>query len=162
VETNVYIALGSNQGERELNLLRAVAEIGKLPGGRVTALSEFYETVPVGMTEQPLFCNAVLRYSTPLTARDLLKQLQHIENDIFGRKRSIRWGPRIIDLDIILFGNDTITEDDLTIPHPRMAERRFVLQPQCDIAPDQIHPVLGKRVADLLAALHSSETVTKI
>ena len=162
METDAYIALGSNLGDRDLNLLRAVAEIGKLPDSRVTALSPFYETSPVGVSDQPLFFNAVLRLDTGIAPHDLLNRLQHIENAIFARTRTVRWGPRTIDLDLLLYGKEVIDDEILTVPHPRLAERRFVLQPLCDIAPDLVHPVLGRRMAELLAGLASDETVKKI
>lgn len=159
---DAYIALGSNLGDRELNLLRAVAEIGKLPAGRVTGLSPFYETSPVGVVDQPLFLNAVLRLATGLSPHDLLNRLRHIENDIFARTGTLRWGPRNIDLDLLLYGDLVINDTDLIVPHPRMAERRFVLQPLSDIAPDVVHPVLGRSIVELLAELRSDETVTRI
>lgn len=162
VEIVAYIALGSNLGDRELNLLRAVAEVGKLPDSKVTGLSPFYETSPVGITEQPQFFNAVLRLATGLTPHDLFHRLQHIENAVFGRKRTVRWGARSIDLDLLFYGDVVVNDDVLTVPHPRLAERRFVLQPLCDIAPDLIHPVLGRSISALLADLRSDETVIKI
>jgi 2-amino-4-hydroxy-6-hydroxymethyldihydropteridine diphosphokinase len=162
VETDAYIALGSNLGERELNLLRAVAEISKLPASRVTGLSQFYETSPVGVVDQPLFLNAVLRLATGLSPHDLLNRLLQIENAVFGRKRTIHWGPRTIDLDLLLYGNEIINDEILMVPHPRMTERRFVLQPLCDIAPDLIHPQLGLSMRALLDTLRSDETVKKI
>lgn len=162
VEKDTYIALGSNMGDRELNLLRAVAEIGKLPSCKVTALSPFYETSPVGVTDQPPFINAVLRLSTVLAPHDLLDCLQHIETAVFSRKRTIRFGPRKMDLDLLIYGDETISGEDLTVPHPRMTERRFVLQPLSDIAPDLMHPVVGRRIAELLETLRSEETVIKI
>ena len=162
VETDAYIALGSNLGERELNLLRAVAEIGKIPSCRITGLSQFYETSPVGVTDQPLFLNAVLRAATGLLPHDLLGRLQHIENVVFARSRTLRWGPRTIDLDLLLYGSEIISDDALIVPHPRMTERLFVLRPLCDIAPDLVHPVSGLRLSELLAKLRSDETVVKI
>jgi 2-amino-4-hydroxy-6-hydroxymethyldihydropteridine diphosphokinase len=149
-------------GDRELNLLRAVAEIGRLPASKVTGLSPFYETSPVGFSEQPPFYNAVLRLHTALSPHDLLEQLLRIETDVFVRTRTERWGPRRIDLDLLLHGDTIITDDRLTVPHPRMSERLFVLRPLCDIAPDLVHPLEGKSITELLAALRTEETVTRI
>lgn len=162
METEAYIALGSNLGDRELNLLRAIAEVGKLPESRVTALSSFYETSPVGNVNQNAFYNAVLRLSTRLDARSLLTHMLRIEDETFKRVRTIHQGPRRIDLDLLLYGNRTINEENLVVPHPRMAERRFVLQPLCDIAPDLLHPLIGKTMHELLASLKSDETVVKL
>jgi len=162
VQTDAYIALGSNMGDRELNLLRAVAEVGRLPDCKVTGLSPFYETSPVGVADQPSFYNAVLRLHTSLPPRELLERLLLIETEVFSRTRTALWGPRRIDLDLLLHGETVISDDRLKLPHPRMAERRFVLQPLCDIAPDLRHPLLGCSIAELLAALRSDETVTRI
>lgn len=162
VLTDAYIALGSNQGDRELNLLRAVAEIGRLPDSKVTGLSSFYETSPVGVTDQPHFYNAVLRLETTISAYDLLARLLTIETTVFQRNRTTHWGPRRMDLDLLLYGQTVIENDCLKVPHPRMIERRFVLQPLSDIAPDLVHPLTGKTVAWLLAGLQSPETVKKV
>ena len=162
METEAYIALGSNLGDRELNLLRAIAEVGKLPESRVTALSSFYETSPVGNVNQNAFYNAVLRLSTRLDARSLLTHMLRIEDETFKRVRTIHQGPRRIDLDLLLYGDRTINEENLVVPHPRLAERRFVLQPLCEIAPDLLHPLIGKTMHELLASLKSDETVVKL
>ncbi len=162
VESSVFIALGSNLGDRELNLLRAIAEIGKLPGSKVTALSGFYDTQPVGPVVQENFLNAVLRLETPLTPQKLLSELQRIETVIFKRKRTVEWGPRVIDLDIIFYGDRIVKENALTIPHPLLHERRFVLAPLAEIAPGFIHPQLGKSVDEILKTLKSPERVTRV
>jgi 2-amino-4-hydroxy-6-hydroxymethyldihydropteridine diphosphokinase len=162
VEIDAYIALGSNMGDRELNLLRAVGEIGKLPESRVTALSPFYETSPVGTVKQDAFYNAVLRLATRLDAHGLLKSLLKIESEVFKRVRTVHHGPRRMDLDLLLFGDQVISEEDLVVPHPRLAERRFVLQPLCDIAARVKHPLNGRTMAELLSALKTDEKATKL
>lgn len=162
METDAYIALGSNIGDRELNLLRAVAEVGKLPESRVTALSSFYETSPVGAVAQEPFYNAVLRLSTSLDAHSLLTSLLRIEDESFKRIRTVHQGPRRMDLDLLLFGGEIISEENLIVPHPRLTERRFVLQPLCEIAPDLRHPLTGIMIREILAALKSDETVVKL
>ena len=162
MEIEAYIAIGSNLGDRELNLLRAVAEVGKLPDSKVTALSSFYETSPVGNVDQDAFYNAVLRLSTGLNSRSLLTHLLRIEDEIFKRVRTVQQGPRRMDLDLLLYGNRIINEEDLIVPHPRLAERRFVLQPLSEIAPDLVHPKIGKTIHELLASLKSAETVVKL
>ena len=162
MEIEAYIALGSNLGDRELNLLRAVAELAKVPKSRVTALSSFYETSPVGNVNQDAFYNAVLRLSTGLDARTLLTHLLRIEDETFKRVRTIHQGPRRMDLDLLLCGDSTISEADLIVPHPRLSERLFVLQPLCEIAPDLVHPLTGKSVQELLDSLKSDETVVKL
>lgn len=162
VETEAYIALGSNLGDRELNLLRAVAEVGRLPGSKVTALSSFYETSPVGSVKQDAFYNAVLKLSTGLDPHSLLNHLLRIERKTFKRVRTIHQGPRRMDLDLLLYGDRVINEENLVVPHPRLAERRFVLQPLCEIAPNLLHPLTGKSLYELLASLESDETVVKL
>lgn len=162
MQTEAYIGLGSNMGDRELYLLRAVAEIGKLPGSKVTALSPFYETEPVGDLKQDNFYNAVLCLATTIPPFDLLHQLLTIESSIFNRTRERRWGPRRMDLDLLLYGEQIHNDDQLNLPHPRMHERRFVLVPLVDIAPDLSHPVLGKTMRELLQSLPAGERVTSL
>ena len=162
MEERAYIGLGSNLGDRELKLLMAVAELGKLPGTKVTALSSFYETEPVGGVPQENFYNAVARISTTLAPLELLDALKRIEVNVFHRVDSGHWGPRSMDLDILLYGEVVLESDRLTIPHPRLAERRFVLQPLSDIAPKLVHPVLGVSISHLLATLTTTEKVVQI
>lgn len=162
MEECAYIGLGTNLGDRELKLLMAVAELGKLPGTRVTALSPFYETEPVGGVPQDNFYNAAARIATSLSPLELLDQLKRIETEVFHRVPSGHWGPRSMDLDLLLYGDLVLSQERLTIPHPRLAERRFVLQPLADIAPSLVHPTLGKSIAQLLASLGTTERVVKI
>jgi len=122
VEECAYIGLGSNLGDRELKLLMAIAELGKLPGTRVTAVSPFYETEPVGGVLQDNFFNAVVRLSTTLAPLTLLDELKRLETAVFKRVPSQRWGARSMDLDILLYGDLVFTCDRLTVPHPRIAE----------------------------------------
>jgi 2-amino-4-hydroxy-6-hydroxymethyldihydropteridine diphosphokinase len=162
VESQLFIALGSNMGDRELHLLLAVAEIGKITGTRITALSGFYETTPVGGPPQPDFINAVMQCATLLNPMDILTELQRIEREVFRRERTVRWGARTMDLDILFYGSLSMADDDLVIPHPRLHERRFVLQPLAEIAPDFIHPLLNRNIADLLLSVVGDERVTRI
>lgn len=162
MEKDIFIALGSNVGDRELNLLRAVAEIAHMPTAKVTALSPFYDTEPVGMGAADNFLNAVLRLESSQTAEELLKVLLRIESEAFQRQQSSRVAPRRMDLDILFYGNALIDRSpELVIPHPRLHERRFVLEPLADIAPEFMHPLLHKTVRTLLAELEDSSTVNK-
>jgi 2-amino-4-hydroxy-6-hydroxymethyldihydropteridine diphosphokinase len=162
VEQCAYIGLGSNIGDRELKLLMAVAELGKLPQTRVTAVSPFYETEPVGGVPQDNFYNAVVRLETGLAPLQLLERLKMLETAVFHRTPSQRWGARSMDLDILLYGELVFTCELLTIPHPLLAERRFALQPLADIAPDLVHPTVGKRIIELLTELSTAEKVVRL
>lgn len=146
--TVAYIGLGSNLGDREETLRDALARLAELGEVRV---SSFHETDPVGVTDQPKFVNAVAELSTQLAPRDLLDALLAIEREL-GRDRSReqRWGPRTLDLDLLLYGGEMIDEPGLTVPHPRLADRRFVLEPLHELVPGLVLPD-GTRVGDLLA-----------
>ena len=147
-----YIALGSNLGDRDANLLAALERLGAL--GTVEAVSPFFDTEPVGFTAQPRFLNAAARLRTSLAPVELLQGLLAVEAAL-GRVRLERWGPRVIDLDLLLY-DDLISEaPGLSVPHPRLHERRFVLQPLAAIAPHAVHPRLRKTIADLLGQLDS-------
>lgn len=163
MEKNIFIALGSNVGDREGNLLRAVAEVAKLRDSRVTALSSFYDTEPVGMAATENFLNAVLMLESSLSPAELLNELMRIEAEIFGRKRQAGVESRRMDLDILFYGELLLNESPaLLIPHPRLQERRFVLEPLAEMAPAFRHPRLGKTVSELLAEVADNSRVTRI
>jgi 2-amino-4-hydroxy-6-hydroxymethyldihydropteridine diphosphokinase len=156
VHEPVYLSLGSNIGDRAGNLNTAVDRLRAL--GEVTAVSSFYETEPVEFTAQPWFLNCAVKLDTDKTPRQLLAGILDIEQQL-GRRRGREKGPRIIDLDILLFGNSIVQDQGLTIPHPAMHERRFVLEPLAEIAPNVLHPVLKRTIRELRDALPPGQTV---
>ena len=144
----IYLALGSNLGDRRGNLAAALQRLREIT--EITTVSSVYETEPVGYAEQPRFLNMVLRGQTTLAPQELLRAVKQIEKAL-GRQATFRNGPRPIDIDIIFYDDAHIEQDDLTIPHPRMAERAFVLVPLAEIAPERIDPLSGKSARQLLA-----------
>lgn len=156
----VYLSLGSNLGDRAANIERAVDELATR-GVRVTHASSLYETEPVEFTDQPWFLNNAVEGQTDLEAVELLNVVLQVEQGM-GRERGVPKGPRIIDVDILLYGECVIRTPELSIPHPRMAERLFVLAPMAEIAPNAIHPVLKKTIARLLGETHDSGEVRRV
>jgi 2-amino-4-hydroxy-6-hydroxymethyldihydropteridine diphosphokinase len=149
----VYIGLGSNLGDRAENLRQAREQIAA-PDLRVLRTSSVYETAPRDVKDQPWFLNQVIECETDLFPRQLLAHLQKIERAM-GRKRTIAKGPREIDLDILLFGNAVVKTSELEVPHPRLPERRFVLEPLAELAPDKKHPGTRRTVREMLAGVAS-------
>ncbi|NMM64791.1 2-amino-4-hydroxy-6-hydroxymethyldihydropteridine diphosphokinase [Clostridium sp. P21] len=151
-----YIAIGSNVGNKENNLLSAISLINESNDIKVTKVSEFYVTKPVGYVNQDDFLNGAIEVKTLLSPKDLMEFLLKKEKDL-KRERIIKWGPRTIDLDILLYDNLVTCDEDIIIPHPRMEERLFVLKPLADIAPYAVHPLLNKRIVDLMNKLVKEE-----
>lgn len=142
-----FISIGTNMGDREEFLNRAVESLSATDGIVSVERSSIYETAPVGVTDQADFLNIVVRIGTELTPFELLAECQRIESEL-GRVRTIRWGPRTADLDILLYNDDCIDSETLTIPHPRMRDRAFVLIPLTELAPECIDPVTGGRLCE--------------
>jgi 2-amino-4-hydroxy-6-hydroxymethyldihydropteridine diphosphokinase len=153
-----YLSLGSNLGDRRLNLKTAIDLMSRHPEIRVCEVSPLYETQPVGYVDQPDFLNLVVRIETTLLPENLLKFTRSTEL-VLGRQRDIRWGPRTIDIDILLIDQQVMDTAELTIPHPRMAERAFVMLPLADIAKDLVHPVTHKTVSDMAHLVEGKEGV---
>lgn len=155
---NAYLSLGSNLGNREENLREAISRLGAF--GNVTAVSSFYETEPVDFLDQPWFLNCVVLLETEVPPQTLLQRVLEVERGM-GRERVQPKGPRLIDIDILLYDDQVIHEPGLTIPHPALQERRFVLEPLAEIAPGVVHPVLKKTVRELLTALSPDRQAVK-
>ncbi|HWZ84064.1 MAG TPA: 2-amino-4-hydroxy-6-hydroxymethyldihydropteridine diphosphokinase [Terriglobales bacterium] len=159
MEKIAHISLGSNVGDRAASLRAALERLRGL--GSVLAISGFYETEPVELPDQPWFLNCVAALETSLPAQDLLRRLLAIEQEM-GRIRLRDKGPRLIDLDILLYGDDVVEERGLKIPHPAMQDRRFVLEPLAEIAPNVIHPGLKKTAREMLAELPAGQVVRRL
>jgi 2-amino-4-hydroxy-6-hydroxymethyldihydropteridine diphosphokinase len=160
----VYLSLGSNIGDREAQLRRAQAQLGA--AGRVLAVSSFYETEPVEVTQQPWFVNCAVALETPRTPLELMSEILTIEQEM-GRRHEQNQGPqnkgpRSIDIDILLFADQIIDSKDLTIPHPAMHQRRFVLEPLAEIAPEIQHPLLHKTIRELHDTLPPGQLVRRL
>ena len=158
MKKTAYLSLGSNLGDRRANLRNAIGKLLNL--GNLLAVSSFYETEPVEFTEQPWFLNCAAALQTDLTAEDFLTEIMAIEREM-GRQRTQPKGPRSIDIDILLFGKMVLRTPALALPHPAMHERRFVLEPLAEIAPDLQHPVLKKTIQELLRDLPSNTGIVR-
>jgi 2-amino-4-hydroxy-6-hydroxymethyldihydropteridine diphosphokinase len=160
MKKTAYLSLGSNLGDRAANLQEAIRRLGEL--GSVQAISRFYETEPVEVErQQPWFLNCALKLETELMPRPLLARTLALELAM-GRRRTEKKGPRTIDIDIVLFGDAVVAAPELSIPHPAMQHRRFVLEPLAEIAPEARHPVLKCTVRELLATLPPDAGVTRL
>jgi 2-amino-4-hydroxy-6-hydroxymethyldihydropteridine diphosphokinase len=157
----VYLSLGSNLGDRTANLNAAIGRLNEL--GEVQALSSFYETEPVEYAAQPWFLNCAVKLDTEKMPKQLMRKLLDIEREMGrNRKQKPNKGPRNIDIDILLFGSSIMKTENLTIPHPALHERRFVLEPLAEIAAEARHPVFKRTVRDLRDALPAGQAVKKI
>ncbi len=157
---NVYVGLGSNLGERESMIRLALEDLSRLPATRLVRASSLYDTEAVGEVDQPNFLNAVAQLDTELDPRRLLWNLMLIEKRL-GRVRTRRWGPRTIDLDLLLYGDLVIEEPDLRVPHPELSRRSFVLVPLVELDPLLIHPVTGETLLHQLSRLTTRPPVKR-
>jgi 2-amino-4-hydroxy-6-hydroxymethyldihydropteridine diphosphokinase len=159
MQKRVYLSLGSNVGDRANHLREAITRLQR--AGRVVLVSALYETEPVEVTNQCWFLNCAIELETTKMPNELMAEVLAIEQEM-GRQRTRNKGPRIIDIDILLFGNAVVDSPELTIPHPAMQKRRFVLEPLTEIAPEALHPVFDKTVQEMLDALPMGQTVRKV
>jgi 2-amino-4-hydroxy-6-hydroxymethyldihydropteridine diphosphokinase len=155
-----FVGLGSNLGDREAQIRLAIDELARLPGTRLSRASSLYDSEPVGEVEQPNFLNAVAQLDSELTARQLLWNLLLVERRL-GRVRTTRWGPRAIDLDLLLYGELVVDEPDLQVPHPELTRRSFVLVPLVELDPMLIHPVTGLTMLHHLSLLKTRPPVKR-
>lgn len=156
-----FIGLGSNLGRREEQIARAIALLTASPDITVLRQAALYETEPVGMENQPWFLNSAVEVETELAPQELLRRLKELEGRV-GRQERGRWGPREIDLDLLLYDDLILEEDGLVLPHPELHRRRFVLEPLCELAPALVHPRLGKTLCQLLAELDEEKKVIQL
>lgn len=156
LNARAFIGAGANLVEPVRQIRQAQDALQKSPGIKFLAASSLYRTQPVGPVEQPPFINAVFSLEAGIGPHDLLSLLLEIEQNM-GRVRKERWGPRVIDLDLLFYGEEIIEEPGLEVPHPMLHERRFVLAPLAEIAPGFVHPVLQKSVSELLAGLPAGD-----
>lgn len=155
-----YIGLGSNLGDREAMIRLGLDDLTRMPATQLLRASSLYDTEPVGETEQPNFLNAVAEIETGMSARQLLWNLQLIEKRL-GRVRTQRWGPRTIDLDLLLLGGEIIDEPDLKVPHPELLHRSFVLVPLVELDPLLVHPITGETLLHHMSTLPSRPAVKR-
>lgn len=153
-----FIGVGSNLDDPARQCMEAICRLSSVSGIKVLRRSLFYRTEPVGVVEQGWFVNAVVEIRTVLVPHELLKTLQAVEERM-GRVRGPKWGPRVIDLDILLYGQEVIQDGELAIPHPELHKRRFVLEPLCEIAPYAIHPAFGISISGLVDRLNDKSRV---
>ena len=159
MQRDVYLSLGSNVGDRENHLREAITRLEST--GHVVSISSFYETEPVEVTDQSWFLNCAVQIETTKMPKQLMAAVLEIEREM-GRQRTQNKGPRTIDIDVILFGDSVVNSSELTIPHPAMHQRRFVLEPLAEIAPEARHPVFRTTIREILRGLPMVQTVRKI